>query len=272
MQSVYTYQNYRKYLEDFYLQQKQKNPLYSYKSFSESAGIGSPNYLALVMKGSRNLTTANIQQFARALRLRPDEINYFEALVLYNQSKAQEEQTFYKKRLNEWRKAKPTRIQKSSPVEVLKEWFSPGILVLAHGRDLEGTVKKCKSELSISQDLVEKNLKKLISIGLLENINGKFQISSQQITFHDSRCISQYQEIYLQSQIEQSQKAFYRGYKQKKGKFLSHTLTIPKNSIDEIQKEFISFMENLTQKMDQQTVFEEEELCQINIQIFRPNL
>lgn len=270
MQSLYTYQDYRKYLEDFYSFQKDKDPLYSYKSFSRSAGLGSPNYLALVMDGARNLTTANIQQFAGALRLRPDETDYFETLVLYNQSKTSAEQVYYKKRLTALKRNKPLRIQKASPVEVLKEWFSMGILVLSQGRDFETAVQKCKSEISISQELIEKNLQKLIEIGHLQLMDGKLQISSQQITFHDPKSLNQNQELYLQSQLEQSQKAFRQGYKQKKGKFLSHTLTVPKNSLDDIQKEFISLMEDLTQKMDQQVISGEEELCQINIQVFKP--
>ncbi|HEY8272808.1 MAG TPA: TIGR02147 family protein [Pseudobdellovibrionaceae bacterium] len=270
MQSVYSYQDYRKYLEDFYSLKKKKDPLYSYRSFSQTAGIKSPNYLALVIEGSRNLTTANIQQFAFGLKLRPDEIEYFEALVLFNQSKTAAEQSYYKKRLIHLKWNKPEKIQKSSPAEILKEWFSTGILVLAHGRDMEEAIQKCKIELSISEEAIQNTLQKLIELEYLQFNEGKMQISSQQITFHDPKSISLAQESYLYVQVEQSLKAFRRGYKQKKGKFLSQTLTVPPNSIDEIQKAFTSFVENLTQRMDQQVVFGCEELAQINIQIFRP--
>lgn len=182
------------------------------------------------------------------------------------------EQTYYQKRIISLKKNKPVKIQKTSPAEVLKEWFSTGILVLSHGRDFDSARKKCKAELSVPQDLIEKSLQNLIEMGFLKTVEGKLQISSQQITFHDPKSISESQEIFLQAQIEQSRKAFRLGYKRKKGKFLSHTLTVPKNSVDDIQKEFASLVEDLTKKMDEQIIFGEEELCQINIQIFKPNL
>jgi uncharacterized protein (TIGR02147 family) len=256
---------------DFYFLQKKKNPNYSYKSFSKSAGISSPNYLSLVMDGSRNLTTTSIQQFAEALNLRPDELEYFETLVHYNQSKRPAEEKYYKKRLNLLKKSKPLTIQKASPISALKEWYSTGILVLAHGRDLEAAILKCKSELAINRDVVEENLQKMIDIGYLELLEGRFYLSSQQITFHDAKSFVHAQEIYLQAQIDQSKKAFLYGYRRKKGKFLSHTLTVPKSSAEEIHKEFVAMMENLTLKMDEQVVIGEEELCQINVQIFQPN-
>jgi uncharacterized protein (TIGR02147 family) len=270
LQSIFTYQNFRIFLKDFYSSKKCKDPAYSFKIFSEAAGIKSSNYLTLVMDGSRNLTTTNIQQFAIALKLRVDETEFFETLVLYNQSKTKIEQDFYKKRLLGLRKEKPSKIQKETPVGILKQWYSMGILVLAHGRTLEETRVKCKSELNARIEDIEYTIQKLIELGLLNLVDEKFQISSQQMTFSDAKSLSISQEMYLASQIEQSQKAFRMGYKKKKGKFLSHTLTVPRDSLDELQNNFVSFMENLTKKMDEKIVFGDEELLQINIQIFRP--
>jgi uncharacterized protein (TIGR02147 family) len=270
VQSIYTYQNYRKFLEDFYSDKKKRDPQYSYKSFSIAAGIKSPNYLTLVIEGSRNLTIANIQQFAIALQLRPDEIDYFETLVLFNQSKLPIEQSYYKNRLLSLKKDKPRSIRKSSPFEFLKEWYSTAILVLSHGRSLEDAAQKCKLEIQLPLDKIHQTISNLLDVGLLQLVDEKLQISSQQLTMSDPKSLNLSQEIYLSAQLEQSMKAFRRGYKQKKGKFLSHTLTVPKNFLEEIQKEFISFMENLTEKMDQKIIFDQEELAQINIQIFKP--
>lgn len=272
MQSIYSYRNYREYLADFYADKKARNPLYSYKTFAETAGLNSANYLPLVIEGSRNLTVTNIHQFAMALKLRVDEIDFFEALVLCNQAKSSLEEDFYQQRVARLRKSKPVKIEKNSPIHALKDWFSTGILILAHGRTKEQTIQKCHDEMKLSLKTIESTLQKLIELGMLtlEEDKKTLKISSQQMTFHDPKNLNRLQESFLFSQIEQSMRAFKRDYANKKGKFLSHTLTVPKNSIDKLQSQFVSFTESLTQDMDSQISFGSEELAQINIQIFRP--
>jgi len=272
VQSIYSYRNYREYLVDFYADKKARNPLYSYKSFAEAAGLNSPNYLSLVIEGVRNLTVTNIHQFAIALKLRADEIDYFEALVLCNQAKSSLEEEFYQQRVSRLRRSKPAKIEKNSPNNALEDWFSTGILVLAHGRAKEQALKKCVEEIKLSPKTIEATLQNLMDLGMLvlDEDKGVLMISSQQMTFHDPKSLHKSQEIFLSSQIEQSMRAFKRDYANKKGKFLSHTLTVPKNSIDKLQAQFVAFTESLTQEMDSQIHFGSEELAQINIQIFRP--
>ncbi len=272
MQSLYAYQNYRKYLGDFYLEKKSKNPLYSYKLFSEAAGIKSPNYLTLIVEGERNLTITNVHYFARAMKLRPDETEFFEALVLFNQSKAPLEQTYYRDRLHALKKVKPASILRSSPLEVLKYGHTPGVMVLAHGRNFEDSVQKCSDELPLGEKSIRKTLKELIEIKLLCEVDGVLMIGAQQTTFHDPKSLSQYQEQYLYIQLENSLRAFKTGYRNKKAKFISHSFTIPKGALDEIQEELSSLIENLTEKMDRKQLPGAEELVQINIQTFKPKV
>lgn len=50
---VFEYLDYRAFLRDYYAERKQSRGL-SFRSFSKRAGLGSPNYLKLVMEGARS--------------------------------------------------------------------------------------------------------------------------------------------------------------------------------------------------------------------------
>lgn len=93
--SIFNYLNYREYLKDFYEFKKTTAKKYSYGVFSLRAGLKSPNYLKLVMSGSRNITANNILSFATALSLNDIETVYWENLVSFNQAKTDQQRRYY---------------------------------------------------------------------------------------------------------------------------------------------------------------------------------
>lgn len=270
MKSVFSYLDYRRFLSDFY-QEKKRKVDYSYRLFSEKAGLNSPNYLALVIDGKRDLTIANIHQFAAALDLRRDEAEFFETLVLLNQSSTEEEKHFYDDRRRRLSQNKPRNSSKSLPGASLHEWFYTAVLVLAHNQNKEEAAQKIRIETGLKSSDIQKTLEELVSLGFLSETEDKtLKISSSQITFNDPRGLSLAQEKHLRAQLGQSLKAFSQTYKNKTGKFISHTLTIPPGAIEQIHHKLISFVEELTEEMDRQTDTANAQLAQINIQIFKP--
>lgn len=97
--SLFNYLNYREFLKDFYAFKKSTTPGYSYAVFSQRAGVKSPNYLKLVMEGTRNLTSDNLLGFAKGLGLSEIETLYWENLVAFNQAKTPEQRRYYLMRL-----------------------------------------------------------------------------------------------------------------------------------------------------------------------------
>lgn len=269
MQSIFSYSDFRVFLRDFY-EEKKKTREYSYKYFSEKAGLNSPNYFALVMSGVRDLTVANIHQFAPALDLRSDEVEFFETLVLLNQAKTTEEKSYYESRRKKLLKHRPVTASKQTPASTLSAWYYTSILVLAHGKTNSEAIVEAKKQLGLSSAEVTECLNTLTEIGLLKAAEDqRLQISSQQVTFHDSKSISKAQEKFLHSQIQQSLKAFHKTYSKKSGKFLSHTLTVPPGALKNLSDKFLGMLEELTAEMDSQ-IDSSSELAQINIQIFKP--
>lgn len=85
--NIFEYDDYRHFLRDTYSYLKSTSSHFSFRYFSKKAGFKSPNYLKLVIKGSRNLTDESTKKFAQALRLSKFEWEYFNLLVQFNQAK-----------------------------------------------------------------------------------------------------------------------------------------------------------------------------------------
>src|SRR5205809_2149006 len=84
---VFSYQDFRVFLRDFYTDRRQVDRKFSIRFFARRAGLRSENYLKVVMDGRRNLTAKNLPKFVKGLGLGPTQAEFFEALVNLNQAK-----------------------------------------------------------------------------------------------------------------------------------------------------------------------------------------
>jgi uncharacterized protein (TIGR02147 family) len=100
MPSVFEYQDYRKFLGDFYGEKKTSRNAFSYQNFSRSAGFTSKSFVFNVINGRKNLSRASVVKMCEAMDLNKTESEYFENLVYYNQAKSFNERNFYFEKLN----------------------------------------------------------------------------------------------------------------------------------------------------------------------------
>jgi uncharacterized protein (TIGR02147 family) len=83
---LFGYTDFRKYLKDYYEARKASERGYSFRAFSKAAGFSSPNFLKLVIDGSRNISAAAIEKFIQALALKGKHAEYFRLVVRLGQS------------------------------------------------------------------------------------------------------------------------------------------------------------------------------------------
>jgi hypothetical protein len=105
---VFDYLDYRAFLRDDYLDKKRRRG-FSFRGFSRKAGLGSPNYLKLVMDGHRNLTEAMAKRFAVASGLSGDGADYFSELVRLAQARTTSARGEHYARLTGFRRYRKTR-------------------------------------------------------------------------------------------------------------------------------------------------------------------
>jgi uncharacterized protein (TIGR02147 family) len=97
--NLFEYDNYRKFLVDFYEAQKAQDKKFSFRYFARIAGFSSHNFLRQVMRGESNLSPDSIEKMATALKFNPEKAHFFKNLVLLNQATTSEQRHLYAKEI-----------------------------------------------------------------------------------------------------------------------------------------------------------------------------
>jgi uncharacterized protein (TIGR02147 family) len=165
---VFAYLDYRAFLRDHYLRGKERSRL-SFRGFSRRAGLGSPNYLKLVMDGDRNITDAMATRFASAVGLPHDAASYFCELVRFNQAKTLAERAKHHQKLTGYQRYREIRPLEAEHAAYHSTWYLPAVRELAARRDFREDPGWIARTLwpAVSFDEAQEALVTLLELGLL---------------------------------------------------------------------------------------------------------
>jgi len=268
MADVFTYLDYRKFLKDYYVQQKKDNPNFSYRYFGRIAGLKTSSLYKSIIDGKRNMSPATIRKFIKGLKLQKRQAEYFENLVLSNQAKTDEDRDLYFNRLISAKpQAKLTGIDKDQYAYYTKPYF----VIIREMVALPGFREDPlwiadKIDLAISPQQAEEAVHVLIRLGLLKrNKEGKLVHSNTTVITPpeiESVDIFNFQRL----MINMSKIAMLKS-NPKFRDFPSMTIPIPLESLEEIRKKIREFQKELAHQISNGpenfgSVF------QLNIQLF----
>jgi hypothetical protein, TIGR02147 len=123
MINLFEYQNFRLYLKDYYIEQKDSKRYFSYRYFSKRAGINASAFLYYVIEGKRNLTKKSIDKISSAIGHSREENEYFENLVFFNQAKTIADKTMYYSRVVECRRPIDLKTVSKEQYEFYAKWY-----------------------------------------------------------------------------------------------------------------------------------------------------
>lgn len=173
MVSIYTYLDYRLFLKDYYSFQKKHNPAFSYRFFSEQAGVRAPNFLQWLIEGKRNLAQKTIPGIARALHLDAKEEEYFAALVGFDQADTIAAKTaLYEKLIAIYKPAAPRALSQAQ-YQHYSHWYNEALRELLKYHRFAPKEKYAYRKLgkkvrpAISESQARKAIQQMISLGLL---------------------------------------------------------------------------------------------------------
>ena len=166
---VFGYLDYRAYLRDYYAAKKAQGRGFSFRAFSMRAGLGSPNYLKLVMDGERNLSAEMAERFAAALGLSGDGAAFFQALVSFNQAKGPDERGESYAKLASFRRYRLAQKLELAHAAYHSLWYLPAIRELAARKDFRDDPAWIAGQLvpAIEPDEAASALATLERLGLL---------------------------------------------------------------------------------------------------------
>ena len=110
---------------------------FSHRAFCKRAGLRSTNYLSLVMKGERNLSTAMARRFAKACGLAGCSRHDFCQLVVLDQAKGAEERDLAYAQLGRFRRFRQVHTIDAAQAAYHAHWFVPAVRELCTRKDFQ---------------------------------------------------------------------------------------------------------------------------------------
>jgi uncharacterized protein (TIGR02147 family) len=166
--NVYHYADYRRFLADHYAFAKAEHS-FSFRAFSQRAGIRSSNYLKLVIDGERNLSVAMAARFAKGCSLTGDRAEFFCELVAYCQATSVAERNRGYERLFRFRPFRAVHQLAKEQTAYHSQWYIPAIRELVRRADFQDDPAWIAVQLQpkISPAQAEKAVATLLKLGLL---------------------------------------------------------------------------------------------------------
>jgi uncharacterized protein (TIGR02147 family) len=265
VKSIFQFKNYRDFLCYHYKVCKQNNPDYSFAHFARLAKLASPNHYKLVMDGDRNLSIQSIHQFSAGLNLLPSEKNYFESLVLWNQSEDEESKSFYEQRVREFGLPDPSGSARIDVQEILGDWYFPALVLSLKGLNRQQAVEVCAKRFGIEALKISSTLSALITKELInEDASGTLTPNFSHAIYRDKKSLNSIHKSYLGAQIQRSMNEFKTNYGSGP-KFVSHTFTIPEGQFSMFSDRFYDLLQKFTQETES---VEGDCIVQLNSQMF----
>lgn len=122
---LYLYTNYRKFLGQYYIDQKASKKGFSYRSLAAKCGFSSPNFIKLVIDNQKNLTKLSVLKITKGLGLNQEQSEYFENMVFFEQSKDISEKLLFLEKLDAIRSKKNPSFLNLNEYEYLRHWYHP---------------------------------------------------------------------------------------------------------------------------------------------------
>ena len=183
IEHLFDYDNFRKFLQDYFEEQKKRQAVFSHRYFAAKAGFSSSSYCLNVIRGRFNLTSKSIEKIAKALDFEPLQKEYFGALVQYNQAQQ------INKRENAWQQI--LRIRKQVEFthvmpheqDYFSKWYYPVVRELAVSADWNGDFRVLAHSLTppISTEEARDAVKNLLEWGILRKKGECYEETSQML-------------------------------------------------------------------------------------------
>jgi uncharacterized protein (TIGR02147 family) len=165
---VFRYHDYREFLAAYYDHKKEQG--FSYRAFAKAAGLGAPNYLQLVIKGRRNLTSEMAFRFADACGLGQDAAEYFVTLVAFNQATEQQDRNRHYQKLSTFGRYRRAQKLELGEAAYHSKAYLPAIRELALSPHFRAGPEWLAEQLSppIKPSEARQAIDTLLELGLLE--------------------------------------------------------------------------------------------------------
>ncbi|MDB5104889.1 MAG: hypothetical protein JWP91_2578 [Fibrobacteres bacterium] len=184
---IFAYSDYRLLLKDLYQERKGKDPKFSHRFIALKAGFKSAGFFYQIVKGKTNISMQSALALAAVFKLKPAEVEYFENLVQFNQSKTQSDKQHFFRKIAAVKKGKSKTLDERHH-ELFTQWYYFAVRELLAIQKFKGDYKKLAEALipPISPAEARQAIKVLEKLGLVRiTPSGGFERSDAVISTGD---------------------------------------------------------------------------------------
>lgn len=175
MKPITEYQDYRRYMQEFYEEEK-RNSAFTWREFARLSGFVSPTYLKLVCEGKTRLKNDGVDRTARAMGLVGYEVDYFRAMVRYAHAKTDYDRKRAYDEMLGIAKENRVKVVDGDAFAYFESWKNPVVRELAPvmpGAKPGDIAKRCCQEISAGE--VRESLDFMTKVSLLKkDRNGNY--------------------------------------------------------------------------------------------------
>ncbi len=180
MKSIFDYQDYHLYLQDYYDERKRLGS-FSWREFCRKAGFSSPNFLKLVCMGQSKLSKIKASQVAKSMGLVDYEEEYFYQLVAFGNAENSSAQRAASLEMQRIALEHQVRVVDKDAFQYYESWKYPVIRELAPlmpGATPRDFAEECKEYVSAEE--VNDVLDFLVKAGFLKKEGNNVYTQTEQ--------------------------------------------------------------------------------------------
>lgn len=183
LEHLFDYDDFRKFMQDYFDEQKKLRAVFSHRFFAAKAGFSSSSYCLNVIRGRFNLTPKSIEKISKAMDFEPLQKAYFEALVQYNQAQQVDERDQAWEQILQIRKQIEFTHVTTREQAYFSKWYYPVVRELAVESDWNGDFRVLARSLTpqITTEEAREAVKNLLEWGLLKKDGERYERVSQML-------------------------------------------------------------------------------------------
>ncbi len=265
--NIFTYVEYRAFLKDAFAAMQAKDQNLSYRAFAKSARFTSPNFLQKVIQGQRKLNTTQVHVVANAFQLRPSEVEFFQALVGFDQARSPDEKKFFHQKLLGNKRATAIKALEKNQYEYFRHWYAPVVRELSVHPEFDGSPKWIADRIypRITVAEVESTQQLLLSLGLIVRHAETGCLSlADSVVASDSEASHLALREYHQSAIRLAGESI-KAFPPEERDIRAVTLGVSRQTYADLKIRLEAFWNEIMESASDQKI---EQVCQVNLQLF----
>jgi uncharacterized protein (TIGR02147 family) len=260
--SIYNYTDYRRYLRDYYEEQKRRNPAFSYRYFARKAGFNSSGLYKDIVDGRTGITRSLILRFSKARK----QEEYFETMVYFNEARTVEEKKLYFERLLKFHNSKAFRVE-ATQYEYYSKWYYIAVRELLAIGDFGDDYSAIAQALNpkIRREQAKKAIEVLKKLALIRKDKSGHYRAVEKILTTGAEVKSLAIANFQKAMTDLAKEAIDRHPAQHRN-ISTVTFSASKETCEEIKAEFDGCRKRILGMVERSE--NEDRVCQLNMQIF----